>query len=669
MPMKKKKKGRKKAHHTNNMLALGKRADLIVSDAYRAGSIKGFYVQELLMQSEAAIRELESGLDWVQLHMFRAYMLKRVPSTKKETAAAQSVTEYMMSQFYSTCQGVMMTAATSLLAEYFHKYLSELPSGADVLDATKNLLSRLPSKYFAPDVSGYSERMLDLLFTDPISLNLFATTEWDAVLPGANLIAWSRNVMELIKSFIDEDYRAYLEADRDKILNTVASIAAKEAGIVLDGVVSELRAIGADVPYIRDYGKPAAQSGVFAAGPIDDDGVSTVAALELSNGRISAEVYKAVTSQFTLPSILYTFVSLSSRYKTIRDMPNFLDDLFHTLIFGTALSEMPPAKLSAKDMEKVLDFNTSSVFIPKDPSLQVGDSQFGDGNLAQFFSSNADVIVPPTLVISLQWQRALENYGYKRNEAIALCGYLEGVRNMRPNLTQLSKAIEMSADSNSSKALGLDSKESEKERKERVRSEVEDELRASILAAQELREHLEADRRKLQKEHRTTNYRAEKAEERLEKSMEEISLLQAQVARLQAENSELQATVLELSAQDGAEDVADAQFTAQFPSDIGKDIKYNVFGGPKNWVVEQSRRFPFIHFYDVDTMPKGDTVESSDIILLNTFVMTHTGFGIIQNAAKRKGIPLHYLRNKGINRGSEQILETYRDYMGYSSEA
>ena len=69
MPMKKKKKGRKKAHHTNNMLALGKRADLIVSDAYRAGSIKGFYVQELLMQSEAAIRELESGLDWVQLHL------------------------------------------------------------------------------------------------------------------------------------------------------------------------------------------------------------------------------------------------------------------------------------------------------------------------------------------------------------------------------------------------------------------------------------------------------------------------------------------------------------------------------------------------------------------------------------------------------------------------
>ena len=260
MPMKKKKKGGKKAHHTNNMLALGKRADLIVSDAYRAGSIKGFYVQELLMQSEAAIRELESGLDWVQLHMFRAYMLKRVPSTKKETASAQSVTEYMMSQFYSTCQGVMMTAATSLLAEYFHKYLSELPSGADVLDATKNLLSRLPSKYFAPDVSGYSERMLDLLFTDPISLNLFATTEWDAVLPGANLIAWSRNVMELIKSFIDEDYQAYLEADRDKILNTVASIAAKEAGIVLDGVVSELRAIGADVPYIRDYGKPMTAS-------------------------------------------------------------------------------------------------------------------------------------------------------------------------------------------------------------------------------------------------------------------------------------------------------------------------------------------------------------------------------------------------------------------------
>lgn len=70
--------------------------------------------------------------------------------------------------------------------------------------------------------------MLDLPFTDPISLNLFATTEWDTVLPDANLIAWSRNVKELIKSFIDEDYRAYLEADRDKILNTVASIAAKE---------------------------------------------------------------------------------------------------------------------------------------------------------------------------------------------------------------------------------------------------------------------------------------------------------------------------------------------------------------------------------------------------------------------------------------------------------
>ena len=55
--------------------------------------------------------------------------------------------------------------------------------------------------------------------------------------------------------------------------------------------------------------------------------------------------------------------------------------------------------------------------------------------------------------------------------------------------------------------------------------------------------------------------------------------------------------------------------------------------------------------------------------MLNVFVMSHKFFWPVQEVAKQYNVPLRYFAHKGINRGSEEILEAYQEYIREQNES
>jgi len=696
---KSKRKGpNKRIQKRSNIKNMESRAETIVSDAFRAGGISGFYQSELLISNESYIRQLESQMDERRLRVFRAYMLKPVPALPRTGSNRDRFfIDALMNKYEESCRGAYIEATVGLLSEYVHKYLSEANDVDDMDKRMHLVVQRLREDHTDTDFSSYSDKMRSCLFTDPISLNMFLTIDWDHVLPGTNFFVWARNILEIIREVCDNDYLECLEQDRDGIINAIALVASKASKDVSKSVLKDLRGIVSDIslppifpsrPALTTVSPQSAQgasiqSALFPPATIttslpkqsedimdaiSSNSIATVTAIQIASGVSNADIHKAITESYTTPAILYTLLTLCAHYKGVGELPSFAGAVFQTLLFSASLSEMRPVTFTQEDNDRALSFNTSkSLSFCKnatrcDPDDR--DSDYGDANIAQFIDAYAQAVVPPTLVLSLRWAGALEELGLSHDEAYALCGYIEGIRSLRPILSQLDGAHRIAA-TDAAAAEGLDV-ETDEERSRRIRSEIEEELSESITQAQEMKRQAEATNRQILREQRTTSYRAAKAEKQLQEASDKTIRLQKLVEQLQAENAELQNAIISMSDLDTSDDDT-AVPSLQFPSDIGKGIKFNVFGGSRGWVNEMRQRFPYINFYDVDTMPNDELLENSDIVMLNTFVMAHKYYWIIQSVSKRRDVEVHYFKNKGVNRACEQILEVYQAYKGINN--
>jgi TolA-binding protein len=179
--------------------------------------------------------------------------------------------------------------------------------------------------------------------------------------------------------------------------------------------------------------------------------------------------------------------------------------------------------------------------------------------------------------------------------------------------------------------------------------------------------------RKHNKEKKSLQHQLDQADKQKAQLSDENEKLKQRINYLESERNQLQNTLVDYALKDKHQtDITpdqDEVSETQYPSDIGKNIKMICFGGTANWVAEQRSRFPNIEFAGFEDTINTATIAYADLIFVNTFMFNHALYRPIKHEADRVGKELHILPGKGINKCSNYILDTYREYMmEHSSE-
>ena len=679
------------AHALKDALVLGN----------RMGETRGAFERSLCVSDETPLRERERKLNPLEKKVFRTWFLCYVPYSALESGSSESLIDYVMKNNDRTFRAIITAAAIGSFQEI---WTADGKTGLPELgiDNVGNRFVDCVDETFRNDEAAISnEAVRDLLFSDYVSLRMSSIVNWDRMLCGNNVAVWSKNCLSVLERFASGEQLKYLRERRDAIVLELSDISVSIIKEALAECAEEMRrnglpcsyhgtpypAVGSMLPFssaaalamLPDKSSkrpsPAQQPVLNQATEYYNEAMCECAVSRLAYGFDFESICPLMTRKFSHLEIFYAAISLLAGYRAVSSAPAAIQSLFAFIVFMGFPTCVDDYGYTARDYRKCVTLHPAKMIELTDKqkeTMRIAESSIKrdprkakavilkNVNLAQLIYSTTGVVAPPVLTLPLRESRVLESYGLSRTEAIALCGYIGAMRHMR-------RTADFMADNFvSSEWMSVlpenDEKMTEEENRAAIRQEVETELKKEIAEAKKLRESTESVQRRLMREHRTATYRAEKAEMRVESLQKENAELREQIEALSSERNQLQSALVSVTDL-GADDESDEAINVQFPCDIGKGIRYIVFGGSQNWIAEQRRRFPYIDFYEKDELPNAAVIGNADILLLNTHVMHHNYFGMIQEAAKKNNIPLQYFNSKGINRGSARIIEAYKQHL------
>ena len=402
---------------------------------------------------------------------------------------------------------------------------------------------------------------------------------------------------------------------------------------------------------------------------------------------------KSLFDAFSGSELIYSFLTLAEEYEHDADLPLIVQSLLRFVYLQSYPGEYGNTRVVQENADEKL-FLSSLYPYPLTSSMTecIAEEKRKCGeresiieafsypviSLRQLIYSHTGVIAPSTLRISLKWRAMLEDIGLRHDDALVLCGFIEGcnllIQHLQSSAREEDKEAELRKDFNPVRVKEIAmayAKCVEENEKQQIRQDIRRELESSFAEARNLEERVTAENRRLQRQHRTSLYRATAAEAQIIAKDDTIRCLEEQVKALTEERESLQRTIMDLSQQISAvppEECGDKEEEKQlnlhegFPSDIGKDAKIIVYGGSQNWIAEQQKRFPHIRFFAADVLPNDAAIAHADILMVNTFYLSHKYFWTIQGAAKRANKKMDFFQSRGVNSGSQRIIEVYHSF-------
>ena len=393
----------------------------------------------------------------------------------------------------------------------------------------------------------------------------------------------------------------------------------------------------------------------------------------------------------TFESMFYAILVMLAEYQNPSETPMFL----HTL-FGVVMYRMFPftemKTLFWDEQAEPIIVNTEIPHILTRQQITMLETSIPPAEIAfttvnQYVYEQAHIILPPRLRIETIWVDFLKSIGMTDAEAYAMCGYIQAANQSDITINLLNNALLEDEDEeyddwdfdDEEDGLNKPSKITPERYKEiiesmprvvkqvysdltdGIREQLMQEVQDDIQDAKEQQERAETAKRKLEREHRMVSHRAKTAESKLKTLEQENEELKAQLLYLQSQQETMQNAILDITKQEETPDNEPEKNL--YPLDIGKDIKIYVYGGSRNWVSEQQRRFPNITFVEANTLPVEQQISYADIVIVNTFVCSHKFFWRIQNVAKRSNVPVNFIDHPGINKSSQCILSIYQKYV------
>ena len=673
----------------------------VLDEADRMAKGQGAYCESLQLQDESELRSLEDGLSRVERKALRAYLLKYVDvSTPKMDDVPILERVAKKRPYFDDC---FSSALVGLVSAYCNGLgCADTPRGVMAYrQELEEIASRIPKQFLGKKTGNPQVLSKPAPFTDPISAGLYYLLDWDSIMRGDNIALWARNAAKVVDSVLPPDAFEHLRLMREAIVIQLAGAAAEEISLSIENASKYIaETVPARVPQIKDIHPIPGAREPFIANPLtpslpltpnagilplkpdnllQDDTFWDLPLCQAALARVLATdeasyQLSIALNDFDMAEIAYAAITLMAQYNAISAFPGIVMSLGAFLAIKAYACNPEDFVYSDEDAKRDrISINTSRLCsLPEEAQeallqLQPGDcANDEDGALipvtvSQMLYGLSEMAAPPILQIDIAPVDTMEAVGYSRDEAMALCGFAEGARSARESMTialqenYLVEVEKAEAEEIAENALKQEAREAE------IRAEAKREYEERMAEAQEIRQRAESLERQARRENRTTLYHAEKAKEQLAATRDERDELRIQVERLLAEKERLEEALHELGgqAESDEEEEPDVPLKQQFPSDIGRDVKFVVYGGPQNWAAEQRRRFPYIEFHDVEEQPNEASIAGADILMLNTFVMKHKAFDNIQDTARKNNIPLHYFLNKGINRGSEQMLELY----------
>lgn len=262
------------------------------------------------------------------------------------------------------------------------------------------------------------------------------------------------------------------------------------------------------------------------------------------------------------------------------------------------------------------------------------------------------------LLINPARRKLLEDFGYTPQDAAALDAYIS--TSLRYQTLERQQAMLYNADRfRTIKALEQTHHSSlEREKEQGIAQSELDAIQSELTTAQ-------TQQMKHAKENRSLSHDLQEALSIIKAQDEEIENLKEKIAELESTAQNMDELLAEhyqinefcTSSEDDNNDDENSQ-EANWPSDIGKNCKVICYGGAEKWLKVLQQRFPYVVFHNADELPKETEIVHADYIFVNTFVLAHKFFWVIQNVAKRNKIKLYFFDSRGVSNCSAKILET-----------
>jgi|GEM_PF-4802876 len=664
-----------------------------------SGKRRGVFCDRLLMRDERKLREITDQQDETRQRILYAYLLQDTIVDVVTQKTVENYVEFSAKQSPRFFQAYFAQSVISLMNQFAFGYLaSDDAKMEDYQELMEDILKSIPKGFRR---SGTPENPFAFRFSDPLETVIYSCVDWSAVFRGKDATAWARSCARILKSTIEDFDSDDLETKRDHLIEALATdvnnfldgFIEKELGIfknvatemgatdVLQKIPQPSKRIRADVSPFRsmsfpniDAIKPSIDtSGQVQAAKEEKDWLVRDSAAILAHGalrilgdpeasdrvfeqtfrRLDTGVlpYAAITllancaNEYLVPTVVQNiiFQSTSASFPGRMYQDAFLPELNNRYATIRMDEELP---LTARYEKQVLDARAKA-------DVNVKCQMFVTPQQIAYMTNC--VILPNELSIPLDLARPLENLGLKQTQAIALCGYLEGAR-----AGALSTML--ASDKNQLPTVRDEDEPTPEDFKAQFREEAQNEVADKLAEAQKTLERGTVIANQAKKAVRAAEHKAERALAEKEQVSEELTECHAEIRRLKAEREELRKAVFELTEQLGTmTDEPEPDLKEQFP--YHTDCKIVIVGGPQKWTSEQARRFPDIDIYDVENRPEEAVVAGADIVMVNTFVLKHKVFDMVQDVTNKAGKPMHYFLNRGINRGSMQIIDTYQTYM------
>lgn len=670
---------RKKQAPSRNSQNLVQMALREMKEAEALSENKNSFKNKLLLQDDSELRSYLNSLPRPIARVMDAFLLKKfnVAPTGAKTNDGLSYIEYMAFRQPKFAQSCIISAVVGLLSAWLMNAASNHGTMEAFADQLELATMRLPEDLIVSDITSQDKSELD--FTDPAAVVTNRWVNWGYIFAQKDPTDWAKRCVLLIDSIIDQKTKdEYCQTRNDlvlsltKTLGTHTHLTSEKLKKDLSGIFSEFSEILMNQPY-----------GSFS--PLQSMGVSadimqrnktmieeSTAMIMLDELQGLVEIDDLIVKAFadaSADAITYATLTLLANNKSVQHIPPILQSFACRMMEFSFSSRPHQLSFLTNAKSKRLHFNPRELkHLPEHLEKEARENMSQNNepwsgssaytSIQQMLYKHSALIAATPFSISLRWEKTLISLGYSPKEAAVLCGYFEGA-----NQAHLSEAFNTTWDNSVSELKELNKEQ------EQNSPQPDPEYLKRLEEADMIRSKAEILERRLRRENRTAEYRAEKAEQTLESTTEALEETKQELKRLQKEKEALQKTILELSTQlPDNQEQQEPEPKEKYPSDIGKDIRFVVYGGPPNWIAEQRRRFPYISFLSPDALPKSDLIANADILMLNVFVMSHKFFWPVQEVAKQYNIPLRYFAHKGINRGSEEILEAYQEYIREQNE-
>ena len=627
----------------------------------------------LLMEDISPIRDVASKYDECEQVTLYSFLMSSFLAPPLPDAPHQNSFSGLLESYGDKMMLCFTSATVEVISGWYLRMVYPQELGMiqyDFADIRKRFITSIP-KEFRQSGKKSPEGIRHFPFTHPLDSIVSSCIDWQAVFRGNDFCVWAKRCFRIIQNVLPEYARDALNSARRKLIVEFAAdigeavhqrILLLSKSVLSDTDIDNL--LGANIPtYTRSLTSEKKDISLQSLSP-------AFAAISSNQCLYDLIVYYSLSKATNLileetpAGILpYTVLSLLARCKSTTLCSLFAQSLTFAMVFILDNGDKRQLDFLNRNEKKISIRTDSTLSVPKkywedagfSPKLK--DEDFGV-SLSCIAYQFGNVILPHKLEISTKWERVLEDLGLSRVQAFAFCGYLEGA----------SAAFESGRINPSEKDVppipDTDDIPSMEDLLAQSREQAKSEVIEAMQEAEAIRERAELTERRSQKEVRSAQHDVEVLSARNQTLEEQLREANQALKRAQSEQRELQKTILDLSAQVGnADDEAEIDLKANFPSDIGKTCRFVVVGGPQNWVSEQSKRFPYILFYDADNRPDEAIIKGADILMVNTFVLTHKYFDMVQDVAGKAGLPLHYFAYKGINRGSEAIISTYNEYV------